>query len=506
MAKSWLRPALAGTVFLVAVACTEMPDEGVEDSLVRDPPAAVTAKLAWGRCADAELRDIKAQCATLTVPMDYANPGGAQVKLALSRLRHKVPAARFEGVMLTNPGGPGQPGLAVPTLVDGLPQRVSDRYDWIGFDPRGIGASRPAVHCDPDNDLLYRRSYVTTTAAEVAGWRDHVRRYAAACGKRSGRLLEHMTTLDTALDMESIRRSLGATRVSYYGFSYGTYLGAVYATRFPGRLNRLVLDSNVDPREVWYRSIFSQDVAFEQNATAWFGWLAKYHRRYGLGTTEAAVEKKFYATQNALPANPRPGQIGRNEWVEAFLTGLYSPENWDTSAEMWIGWLRNRDPRPIINTIALEPENTSAANLAVTCTDAPWPELGALVRDTRATYAKARMVTWANTWQSAPCVYWPAAAEQPVTVDGSGVRSALLIDQTHDGPTPYAGSLELRRRLPRASLVAVPGGSAHAESLTGNNPCVGKYVAAYLASGSLPKRVAGNTADATCKAIVPAPG
>jgi pimeloyl-ACP methyl ester carboxylesterase len=506
MAAAWLRVTLAGTALLAAAACTEMPEEEIEDSLVRKPPASVTAKLTWGRCADDGLRDIKAQCTTLAVPMDYENPNGAKVKLAISRLRHKVPAKQFQGVMLTNPGGPGQPGLAVPTLVDGLPRHVSDRYDWIGFDPRGIGASRPAVHCDPDNDLLYRRTYVTTTAAEVAGWRKQVQRYAAACGKRSGRLLEHMTTADTALDMESIRRSLGATRVSYYGFSYGTYLGAVYATLFPNRLNKLVLDSNVNPREVWYRSIFSQDVAFEQNAKAWFGWLAKYNKRYKLGATEAAVEKKFYATQNALPVNPRPGQIGRNEWVDAFLTGLYSPDNWDSSASMWIGWLRNRDPQPIINTLALEPENTEAANLAVTCTDAPWPNIDTLIRDTRSTYSKARMVTWANTWQSAPCAYWPASAEEPVTVDGKGVRSALLIDQTHDGPTPYAGSLELRRLFPKASLVAVPGGTAHAESLTGNIPCVGNHVEAYLASGKLPKRVAGNKADATCKANVPRPG
>jgi pimeloyl-ACP methyl ester carboxylesterase len=505
MAVPWLRATLAAAV-LVTAACTELPEDAVDDSLAPEKLTGVAGKLAWTRCQDDELRQLKAQCATLTVPLDYANPGGTKVRLAVSRLRHKVPKQQFLGVMLTNPGGPGEPGVAVPTLVDGLPRHVSDRYDWIGFDPRGIGASRPAVHCDPDNDLLYRRTYETTTTAGVAGWRKQAQRYAAACGKRSGKLLDHMTTLDTAFDMESIRRSLGATRVSYYGFSYGTYLGAVYATRFADRLDKLVLDSNVNPREVWYRSIFSQDVAFEANGRSWFAWLAKYDKRYHLGKTEAAVERKFHATMNALPANPQPGQIGRNEWIDAFLTGLYSPSSWDASATMWTRWLRSHDPMPIVNTLKLEPENTRAANLAVTCTDAPWPDLDTLLRDTRATYGKARLVTWANTWQSAPCVYWPAEPEQPVTVSGSGVRSALLIDQTHDGPTPYAGSLELRRLLPKASLVAVPGGTAHAESLTGNIPCVGNHVAAYLTSGRLPKRLAGNQADATCKANVTRPG
>lgn len=308
-----------------------------------------------------------------------------------------------------------------------------------------------------------------------------------------------MTTFENALDMEGIRKSLGVERISYYGFSYGTYLGAVYATSFPKRLDRLVLDSNVDPREVWYESVFSQDLAFEKNAKAWFRWLAKYHQRYQLGKTAATVERTYYADLAKLPADPKPGKLGQNEWMDVFPSGLYSPDSWDAFGGMWQAYLKRRDPRGIIEQLALESENTRAANLAVTCTDAPWPKLGTLLADTRATYRKARFVTWANTWESAPCAYWPAKAERPVRIDGSEVPGALLIDQTHDGPTPSQGSLRLRRLFPEASLVAVPGGTAHAESLNGP-PCVRRQVAAYLGSGRLPDRVSGNRADVSCPA------
>lgn len=231
-------------------------------------------KITWGRCQDSELRAAHAQCAMLNVPLDYSTPGGTKIRIALSRLRHTVPAAKYQGVLLTNPGGPGVSGLTVPLLLRDQPGHASNAYDVIGFDPRGIGASRPAATCDADNALLYRKTFITTTSAEVAGWVAHTKRYTAACARKNGELLGHMTTEENALDMDSIRRALAVGTISYYGFSYGTYLGEVYATLFPQTIRRMVLDSVVDPAEVWYKSMLSQDVAFKRDVRLWFAHLA----------------------------------------------------------------------------------------------------------------------------------------------------------------------------------------------------------------------------------------
>src|SRR5947209_13971725 len=125
-------------------------------------------------------------------------------------------------------------------------------------------------------------------------------------------------TIDSARVMDSIRAGVWQKQINYYSFSYGTYLGQVYATLFPTRMRRMVLDSNVDPRKVWYQANLDQDVAFEKNIKIWFGWLAKYDSVYHLGTTEDAVEKLFYKIQYDLRSQPAEGKIGPDEWTDIF--------------------------------------------------------------------------------------------------------------------------------------------------------------------------------------------
>ena len=202
----------------------------------------------------------RAQCALLPVPLDYSNPAGPKIKIAISRIRHT--SANFQGVLLTNPGGPGGSGLDFNVFLiqalqhEGLGAAASG-YDWIGFDPRGVGSSVPALGCDPNYLSPDRGSYTPTTHAILRYWKARTADYAADCATRSAAqtaLLGHITTADVARDMDSIRRALGQQQISYYGFSYGTYLGEVYATLFPGHVRRLILDSSVDPRKVWYQA------------------------------------------------------------------------------------------------------------------------------------------------------------------------------------------------------------------------------------------------------------
>lgn len=228
------------------------------------PQGASPPGIDWGPCTDAALAG-QAECGYLSVPLDYQHPNGATIKLAVSRVKHTVPESQYQGVMLVNPGGPGGSGLDLATLGAAVPNNAGDAYDWIGFDPRGVGASKPALSCIPDYFHGDRPPYTPTTPGLLQTWLARSKAYAQACGRNGGALLAHMKTTDSARDMDRIRAALGASKINYYGFSYGTYLGQVYTTLFPDRVRRMVLDSNVDPRHVWYEANLRQDIAFERN-------------------------------------------------------------------------------------------------------------------------------------------------------------------------------------------------------------------------------------------------
>ena len=199
-------------------------------------------------------------------------------------------------------------------------------YDWIGFDPRGVGSSSPQLTCDPDYYGDKRPDYVPTTAASEKFWLARAKAFATACGRAQASLLAHMTTVDLAKDMDSIRTALGVDHINFYGFSYGTYLGQVYATLYPQRVRRMVLDSIVNPQKTWYQSNLDQDLAFERNMKIWFGWLARYDAVYHLGASAEDVQKLFYREQLNLQLH-QAGYVGPAEWNDIFLqAGYYRDE------------------------------------------------------------------------------------------------------------------------------------------------------------------------------------
>src|SRR5262249_52360447 len=162
-------------------------------------------------------------------------------------------AGQRQGIMLVNPGGPGASGLRFASFVaHGLDRAVAARYDIVGFDPRGVGASVPSLHCDRGFFAHERPNYVPANAAAEQVLENRAKSYAAGCQRNFGWLLPYMTTANMARDMDQIRAAMGRSRLSFFGYSYGTYLGEVYATMFPERLHRMVLDSVVDPTGVWY--------------------------------------------------------------------------------------------------------------------------------------------------------------------------------------------------------------------------------------------------------------
>jgi pimeloyl-ACP methyl ester carboxylesterase len=475
------------------------------DSYARE--SRVAPAITWGACTNAALAVRKAECGFLTVPLDHAKPGGTKIKLAVSRIRHTTP--KSQGIMLVNPGGPGSPGLALAVLGESVPAGAGKAYDWIGLDSRGVGTSVPALTCDAAYTGYNRPPYVPSTKAIEKAWLARAAGYAAKCDKAGGALLDHLKTVDNVRDLESLRQALGEKQINFYGFSYGTYLGQVYATLHPERVRRMVLDGNVDPRGVWYRSNLAQNLAFEKTIKKYFAWLAAHDGVYHLGKTGAAVEKLFYATQAALAKAPAGGVIGPNELTDVFLQAGYYVFGWSSLADAFAAWIAKKDPKPLralfdeANPQVAGSDNGYAVYLAVQCTDAKWPKSWPKwQRDNSRMNRVAPFETWGNAWFNAPCRTWGAKAGKPVGVTGVKAPPVLLVGETLDAATPFSGSLEVRKRFPRAALVEGVGGTTHAGSLFGN-ACVDNVIAAYLKTGALPKRIRADASDLKCKPLVP---
>ncbi|HTY71689.1 MAG TPA: alpha/beta hydrolase [Actinomycetes bacterium] len=473
--------------------------------------AKLASTLAWKSCTDPDMAGSGALCATLKVPLDWKHPSGPTISLALSMVRHTSSAAAYQGVMLANPGGPGDPGRWLATEGGNVPDGVGDTYDWVGFDPRGVGASRPLLRCIPDYFRADRPDYRPTTPALVKTWLHRSAAYATACGKHGGALLAHVSTVDTVQDMDAIRRALGVGTMSFYGFSYGTYLGQVYATLHPTRVYRMVLDSNVDPRRVWYDANLDQDVAFEKTMAAWFTWIASHHATYDLGRSERSVKRLFYAQMNALVHKPAGGVVGPDEWNDLFLEAGYYTSTWVELADAFARWVHKHKADELIDeyeaTDTPGDDNAYAMYNAVQCLDAPWPKLWSTwKRDNDRVNKVAPLITWGNAWYNMPCRTWPVKSGHPVHVSGAKAPPVLLIDETLDAATPYTGSLWVRHLFPKSRLVAVVGGTSHANSLNGN-ACVDDAVARYLRNGALPTRRPGaGHADKSCRPLpLPSP-
>lgn len=485
--------AVAATVLLSLVGLLAAAPAQAEPAGVGYQPPPVT----FGPCTTPSLVTAGAECGFVTVPLDYANPDGKKINLAISRVKHKTPTS--QGIMLVNPGGPGGSGLARSTLQSRVPNGAGGSYDWIGFDPRGVGASTPALSCDKGY-AGYNRPYYDPTddpAAEQT-WLRKTEDYTAKCAAAGRELLPHLRTTDSVEDMDSIRKALGAPQINFYGFSYGTYLATVYATLHPQQTRRMVLDGVVDPSRVWEQANYDQDIAFERSIGVFFDWVAKHDDVYHLGTSGAAVRRAYDDQYQRLRKEPAAGKIGSSEWNDIFLQAGYYVFGWEGIASAFSSWVNKRDASGLL---ALYPkptdDNDHAIYLGVQCSDAPWSNYPQFRERNAALNAEAPFETWANAWFNAPCTSWPVPAGQPTKVDGSKAPPILLVSETLDAATPYSGALAVRRSFPQSSLVEGVGGITHAGTLF-NSPCENAAVADYLATGRLPARQEGDRSDRQC--------
>ncbi len=311
----------------LAVVPSTSPAQAGSVGVSTAPGTFRAAPVVWQRCKDRDLRQAKAQCGYLVVPLDYANPTGPTIQLAVSRILHtKGP---FRGAAFANPGGPGASALQYSQLSGAIPHGVGKTYDWYGMDPRGVGASIPALSCDPKFSNSQHRPHQPTTTAILSYWLAKTEAYAAACGTSAAKdLLPHLKTTDNVADFESLRTAIGQSQVTYYGFSYGTYIGQVWATLHPSSLKAMVFDGVVNPGRVWYQANLDQDHAFGVVFKKFFKWIGKYDRTFHLGRSGQQVGKRIAKLHKQLARKPARGKLGAGELEDVLTTAGYTNQAW----------------------------------------------------------------------------------------------------------------------------------------------------------------------------------
>jgi pimeloyl-ACP methyl ester carboxylesterase len=477
--------------------------------------AAAVSRPSWHGCTQG---GAQMQCASIQVPLDYSRPDGRKITLALSRVQPTAPPSQRQGVLLVNPGGPGGSGLSLAAEVaGGLSRQVAADYEIVGFDPRGVGSSVPSMHCDPSFFHGVRPNYIPASQAAEQVMENRAKMYAADCEKRYGWLLPYMTTQDVARDVNSIRIALGQQKINYFAYSYGTYIGQVFATMFPTRIRRMVLDSTVDPQGVWYTDNIDQDYAFQGRMNAFLAWVARYHSTYNLGSTQAQVRRTWYQVRTRLETHPIDGPsgpiIGPDEYDDTFLQGGYLDELWPGLAAALAAYVHHGSTQQMISqfhSYGAQSENEFAVYNAVQCSDVNWPRNWAYWNsDTRKVYRAAPFESWDNAWFNAACAFWPVKGPaKPLQIRGAGLPGILMLQGTLDPATPYAGAMVAHKLLPSSRIVVVKGGGNHGQSLSyPPNTCVNGYLNRYLASGALPTAGGPGAVNATCPALPdPTPG
>ena len=462
-------------------------------AVVTSGTAAAAAPPEFGACPqDIAEPHPEMRCAVLDVPVDHADPSGEQLQLMMSKLPARDPEAR-RGSLLVNPGGPGGPGIAFAgSLAEQLPPEVRDSYDLIGFDTRHTAHSTPISCVDVANDDYWQHPLPDPDSPRdrELNWQ-RAQEYADGCAERAGQYLPHLNTRSNAQDMELVRQALGEPRISFLGYSYGTYLGAVYGEMFPARVDKMVLDSSVnpDPSEVWYRNNLNQGVAAQLRLGHFFDWVARYDEVFHLGTEREQVQQAWDGVQQQLRGAPR-GPLGPSEFLDITFNALYGESAWPDLARALADFHNAGDDRALVDQVTpmdAGAENGNAIYNAVECADAPWPRRRAeWERDSADLAEKYPMAAWYNSWTVAPCRVWDAPSQQPMKITGTGLPPVLMFNSEHDVATPYEGAREMHRSLPSSVLVTERDAGKHGVFALAGNEEADRIGADYLTSGALP--------------------
>lgn len=464
-----------------------------------DAPGTNGPALTWRPCA--EPGGLNGQeCARLPVPLDYRDPDGPQIGLAVTRVRSERPAAR-RGTLLVIPGGPGGSGVGMlATKGPALRKAMAGAYDLVSFDPRGVGGStRAGCELDPaDRHLVTLRSWPGPDG-EIGGNAARSRRIAEACRRHGGAVLRSFTTVNEARDIDRLRRALGEEKLSAWAHSYGTYVGAVYAQKYPQRTDRWVLDSSGDPDPArvgrgWLANTATgADDRFPDFA-AWAADPARESEGLRLARRPADVRPLFLALAAKLDREPKgsstPGvPLTGNRLRQALQDALESDGLFAEVARL-IQQAQDPAAEPVLpDTLAGPlPDQDAAATMATVCNDVRWPASVPAHRRAVAADRARHPLTAGMPVNITPCGFWQAPAEPPTRITADGPSNILMVQNRRDPNTPYFGALKMRRSLgERARLLTLEHGG-HGAYLANGPVCGDRTVTAFLTTGRRPQK------------------
>ncbi|PSM44286.1 hypothetical protein C6Y14_06205 [Streptomyces dioscori] len=458
-----------------------------------------TSPLTWGKCEGTGL-DPRQRCATVHVPLDYSDPAGPRIGIAVSR----IPAEKAEvrrGALLMIAGGPGGGSLdEVSGKGQRLPQAVRDAYDLVGFDPRGVGRSSP-VSCGLDRDDLALTTFWPWPAADgsVTANMATARRTAAACDRNGGDLVRHISTANNARDIDRVRAALGERKLSAWGVSYGAYAGAVYNELFPHRTDRLVLDSNPDATGARSGGQFARGAwaAFETGVEDAFPefakWASQRENPYRLAHTAADVRALFLRLAERLDREPvpwpgaNPAELNGNVLRQAMVYALYEPDDFAGLAQL-IQAARKGEappaPEPAPESLL---QNGIAVATATFCNDGDWPTATAVYEAEVARSRTAYPLTAGMPRNATACAAWPTyPKDAPVRITDRGPSTVLLVQNERDPATPLAGARAVRAALGQRAVMVTVDATGHDAYLGNGNACGDRAVTRFLVTGQRP--------------------
>lgn len=503
--------ALAATVFCstLFVGPDPTPAGGAT------PPPGPAPKLVWSPCVQGSPFD----CATAKVPLDYTKPRGRAIGLAVIKRKATGPGRRI-GTLFFNPGGPGGPGtVQMPQNYENFPREVRERFDIVSWDPRGIGSST-AVNCfgsreEADAWASGKPAGFPVGERERAEWIAAYRDLSRRCEERDPELLRHVSTTDTARDLDRLREAVGDPRITYFGISYGTILGATYAGLFPGRIRAMTLDSNIDPR-AWTNSS-SDDARLttflrmgsDRTAASTLdeflslcGSTTASRCAFSAGSPQA-TRGKFDRLMQRLREHP----VGSWTYGRTFgdvVNGLYVVHpGWTDLAgrlqELWQGRAPEPSPLPPAPPVPHpDPYLGDEQAGAVLCGDSPNPRGPGVyhsLEEAAALRAGDSGRFW--TWAAEACATWPsfAANRYRGPWNKPTAHPVLVVGTTYDPSTPYTNAQAMARELGDARLLTHEGYGHTA--LVNPSSCVQAHESRYLIDGTLPP------AGTTCRPTTP---
>ncbi|MEW1612226.1 MULTISPECIES: alpha/beta hydrolase [unclassified Streptomyces] len=500
----WTRKALPLTLSATAVALTltaAVTPAAVTPAAHSRPVGAAAPPLAWRPCEPPAGTPFPAgqECAELRVPLDYADPGGRTVEVAVTRLRTDRPDAR-RGTLLVIPGGPGSSGVQrLAQKGAALRAATAGAYDLVSLDPRGVGASTRASCRIPEADrhLVTLRSWPAPDGS-IAANTERSRRTAELCARNGGPVLRSFTTRNEVRDLDRLRGALGERKVSIWGTSYGSYVGAVYAQEHPGRVDRLVLDSTGDPDPGrvaygWLANMAPGAAARFPDFAAWATDPAREDEGLRLARRPGDVQPLFLALAEELDRAPKasdvPGTpLTGNRLRQALQNALYSDAAFAQLARL-VQAAQDPRGRPALSPDLARamPDEDASMMLAAICNDVRWPGPDTGYARRVAADRVRHPLTAGMPANITPCAFWEYGQEpEPTRITDEGPSNVLMIQSLRDPATPYAGALKMRSALgARARMVTVEQGG-HGVYLGNGNACGDRVVSRFLVTGQRP--------------------